>query len=128
VDASAILAILLAESDAALFAEALLKAARRYLSPVNYLEAAIVFEIRGSVLARRTLDVFLEEADIQVGEVTASQARIAREAYRDFGKGVHPAGLNLADCFAYAMAKELRMPLLYKGEDFSKTDIRAALG
>ena len=71
------------------------------------------------------LDAFLEEAGIEIAPVTPSQARLAREAHRRFGRGNHPARLNLGDCFAYALAKEAGEPLLYKGADFAQTDLRA---
>jgi ribonuclease VapC len=73
------------------------------------------------------LDLFLMEAAVEVVPVTAGQARIARDAYRRFGKGNHPAGLNYGDCFAYALAKERDLPLLFKGDDFVRTDLRPAL-
>ena len=81
---------------------------------------------RDPVLSRR-LDSFLHQALITVEPVTVEQARIAREAYRDYGKGRHRAGLNLGDCFAYALAKEKGEPLLFKGNDFRKTDVEPAI-
>jgi ribonuclease VapC len=73
------------------------------------------------------LDLFLAEAGVEIVPVTAAQARLAREAHRRFGKGNHPANLNFGDCFAYALAKERDLPLLFKGEDFTRTDLRPAL-
>ena len=122
IDASAVLAILLDEQEARVFAAAMAQADERYISPVNYVEAAIVLDRRASAVGRRSLDALLEQARIEIAAVSPRQAAIAREAYRDFGKGSHPAGLNLGDCFAYALAMELRVPLLFKGSDFHQTD------
>jgi ribonuclease VapC len=95
---------------------------------VNYVEAAAVVDgNRDPVLSRR-FEQLLADAVIAIEPVTLAQARIAREAYRDFGKGSgHPARLNLGDCFAYALAKEKDEPLLFKGQDFAHTDIAPAL-
>jgi ribonuclease VapC len=79
-------------------------------------------------VASRRFDDLFREADLIIEEVTEAQARIAREAYRDFGKGSgHPAGLNFGDCFAYALAKTTGEPILFKGDDFSRTDLSPAL-
>jgi len=95
------------------------------MSAVSYVEAgAVVDNNRNPVLSRR-LDDLLRDVGIGVEPVTLNQARIAREAYRDFGKGRHRAGLNLGDCFAYALAKEKGEPLLFKGDDFCYTDIES---
>ena len=96
-------------------------------SAVNYVEAAIVIDSGKSSISSRRFDDFFREADIAVESVTPEQARIAREAYRDFGKGRHRAGLNLGDCFAYALAKEKGEALLFKGDDFCHTDIEPAI-
>lgn len=89
--------------------------------------AIVIYESRDPVASRR-FDEFIKEAELIVVPVTAMQARIAREAYRDFGKGSgHPARLNFGDCFSYALAKERGEKLLYKGEDFRKTDVTAAM-
>jgi ribonuclease VapC len=98
-----------------------------WISAASYLETGIVVDgARNPSLSRR-LDVFLESAEIRFAPVTEDQARIAREAYRDFGKGSgHAAQLNFGDCFAYALARDLGEPLLFKGDDFAKTDIRPA--
>ena len=93
------------------------------MSAVSYVEAAVVVDSsRNPVLSRR-FDDLLRDAEISVEPVTLNQARIAREAYRDFGKGRHRAGLNFGDCFAYALAKEKGEALLFKGDDFRHTDI-----
>ncbi len=123
-DASAVIAILRDEPEAVLLADAIEKAAHRQLSVVNYVEAAAVIDSARDPIASRRLDEFLEEAEISIESVTEAQGQIARQAYRDFGKGSgHPARLNFGDCFAYALAKAKRQPLLFKGEDFSRTDI-----
>jgi ribonuclease VapC len=127
IDASAVLAILLSEKDAGRFAEAIQNAEARRMSAVNYLEAALVIDNRGDAMARREFDGFLRRAEIVIEPVTHQQAQIAREAYRDFGKGRHRAGLNFGDCISCALAKVFDEQLLYKGDDFSQTDIRSAL-
>jgi ribonuclease VapC len=126
IDASAVLAILLGERDAQVFARAIENADLCRMSAVNYLEAALVIDNRGDAVAHREFDRFVRRARIQIEPVTFEQAQIARAAYRDFGKGRHPARLNLGDCFAYALAKLVDEPLLFKGRDFSRTDIRLA--
>jgi ribonuclease VapC len=124
VDTSALIAILRDESDAKVFAVAVADADHRRLSAANYLETAIVIDGSRSPIASRRLDDLLREAEIVIEPVTEQQAQIAREAYRDFGRGsAHPAGLNFGDCFAYALAKTFREPLLFKGDDFVHTGI-----
>ncbi|MFZ0214436.1 MAG: type II toxin-antitoxin system VapC family toxin [Candidatus Dormiibacterota bacterium] len=120
VDTSAIIAILRDEAGAA----ALARARAPKISAATYLETAIVVDAnRDPVLSRRFDDV-LSVAGVEVQSVTREQAEVARQAYRDFGKGSrHPAGLNLGDCFAYALAHAAREPLLFKGADFSETDV-----
>jgi ribonuclease VapC len=128
VDSSAVIAILRAEPDAAAFAQAIAAAAERRMSAVNFVESAALIDASRDPIASRRFDDFMQEAGIAVEAVTKAQARIAREAYRDFGKGSgHPARLNFGDCFAYALAKALREPLLYKGGDFARTDVASAL-
>jgi ribonuclease VapC len=97
------------------------------MSSANYLEAAIVVDANRNPLLSRRFDDLIAGTGIIVESVTRDQAEIARAAYRDFGKGSgHPAGLNFGDCFAYALARARREPLLFKGDDFSKTDVAAA--
>ncbi len=129
VDTSVLVAIIRGEPDAQFFSTALENADSARMSAANYLEAGIVIDgSRNPVLARK-LDAVIEEALIHIEPITERQARIAREAYRDFGKGSgHPAGLNFGDCFAYALARDLGEPLLFKGGDFAKTDVRRAAG
>ena len=126
VDTSVIIAILRDESDVEELVDALDSADTRRLSAASYLEAAVVTDgNRDPVLSRR-LDSLLQESLIEIETVTVEQARIAREAYRDFGKGQHRAGLNFGDCFVYALAKVKGEPLLCKGEDFKRTDLEIA--
>lgn len=128
VDTSALIAILRAEPDAADFAEAIEAATSRRMSAANYLEAAVVMDSARDPIVSRRFDELCTAADIRIEPVTEAQARTAREAYRDFGRGSgHPAGLNFGDCFAYALAKDTREPLLYKGKDFIHTDLASAL-
>ena len=128
VDTSALIAILRAEPDAAAVARALVEADAARLSAANFVEAAAVIDGSRDPIASRRYDDLLREAGIVVEPVTEVQARLARQAYRDFGKGSgHPAQLNLGDCFAYALAKDADEPLLYKGTDFAATDIASAL-
>jgi ribonuclease VapC len=128
IDTSAVIAILRAEPDAATFASAIEQATVRRLSAANFVEAAAVIDGSRDPVASRKLDDLLAEAEISIVPVTATQARLARDAYRDFGRGSgHPASLNFGDCFAYALAKESGEPLLFKGDDFTHTDIVAAV-
>lgn len=127
VDTSAVLAILFDEPDAATYAQAMSEADSLRMSAVNFVEAAIVVEVQTRSLGSRQFDAFFRRAGIVIEAVTEEQAHAARQAFTDFGKGHHAAGLNFGDCFAYALAKVTREPLLFKGRDFSKTDIPAAL-
>lgn len=128
VDTSALLAVLLGEPERGPFVEALTSAGQAQISAASYLELAIVIDRpRQPVLSRR-LDEAIEQLGIEVVPVTAAQARIARQAYRDFGRGSgHPAQLNFGDCFSYALAVDTREPLLWKGDDFGHTDVRPAV-
>jgi len=127
IDTSALLAILRAEPEARSCAEAIERADVCKISAGNFLEAAIVIDVGGDPVASRRLNELIEVANIVVEPVTDEQARIGREAYRDFGKGSgHPAQLNFGDCFAYALAKASAEPLLFIGMDFGRTDLRSA--
>ena len=126
VDSSAVLAVLFAEPDAARYARAIGRASTCRMSAASFLETAIVAESRGGSAAAHALDVFLDRAGMELAPVTPAQARAARRAWQRFGKGNHPAGLNFGDCFSYALAESAREPLLFKGEDFARTDIEAA--
>lgn len=128
IDASAVIAILRDEPEAEGCAAAIEAASGRRISAANFVEAAIVIDASRDPVASRRLDDLLREAQIAIAPVTEAQARIAREAYRDYGRGSgHPARLNVGDCFAYALARETGEPLLFKGEDFIHTDVTAAL-
>ncbi len=127
VDSSAIIAILLHEPDARRYAAALQAASRRRLSVANALEASIVAESRGGAAAGDDLDRFVQRFAFELAPVTAEQLAAARRAWRRFGRGNHPAGLNFGDCFAYALAETTGEPLLFKGGDFALTDVEAAL-
>ena len=127
IDTSAIVAILRQEPEARRFAEAIEAAPVRRVSATTYVEIGAVIDGARDPVASRLVDELLATAGIIIEPVTAAQARIAREAYRDFGKGSgHAAGLNFGDCFAYALAKATGEPLLFKGDDFSRTDVAAA--
>ena len=127
VDTSAIVAILRKEPEAEAFVRALKRARTRRLSAASYVEAAIVVDAERDPVASARLDQFLTRISAVIEPVTVEQAGVARAAYRDFGRGSgHPAKLNFGDCFAYALAKTTGEPLLFKGEDFSHTDVAAA--
>ena len=126
VDSSAVLAVLYRDPDAERFETAIASVPSSRMSIANALEASIVVEGRGDMAAGHALDLFLKEAMIELAPVTAEQLEAARRAWRRFGKGSHPAALNFGDCFAYALAEVTGEPLLFKGEDFARTDIEAA--
>src|SRR5687767_11323213 len=126
VDASALLAIVLGEPDRERFYVSLGRARSPAVSAVNYVEAGIRADREKLPGRGEFLDEVIDRFGVTVAAVTPEQARIAREAYRRYGKGKHRAGLNLGDCFAYALAKARREPLLFKGEDLKHTDIAAA--
>ena len=125
-DSSVIVAILSGEPEAQSFADAIAGAPSREISAVNYVEVAVVIDSRDDPVFSRKIDDLLREAQVGIEPVTVEQARIARAAYRDFGKSRHRAGLNFGDCFAYALAKDKGEPLLFKGDDFSRTDVERA--
>lgn len=127
IDSSALIAILFDEPDAARFANAIAQASTCRISATNYVEAAIVVESQ-STAGGQQFNALIRRAGIVIEPVTEEHAFLARQAYADFGKGRYPAGLSFGDCFSYALAKATRQPLLFKGNDFSKTDIEAALG
>ena len=125
VDTSAVLAVIFEEAEAAVFAEILAGSETTLCSSVSLLEAGIVIKARKGRAAEKDFRDFLALARIKVVEFSASQSAIAMQAWRKYGKGNHKAGLNLGDCCAYALSKDLRQPLLYKGNDFSRTDVAA---
>jgi len=126
IDASALLAIIFEEVEADRFLNLIADAQGRAISPVNLVEAAIKADDPRHSAKGRALDAAVSALSIEIAPITGEQGQIAREAYRNYGKGRHPARLNLGDCFAYALAKARREPLLFKGEDFSKTDVEVA--
>lgn len=126
IDTSALVAILLAESDATQYEWKISMAWPRRMSMVALLEATMVIEGRGGPAAGRDLDLFVQEAEIELMPVTRPHIEAARDAWRRFGKGNHPAALNFGDCFAYALASTTGEPLLFKGDDFALTDVEAA--
>ena len=127
IDTSALLAILFDEPDGPVLLRLVVEAPTRLMSAANAVEAWIVADRHANPAKARALDELIETVGIDIEPVTVSQARIAREAYKNYGKGNHPAGLNYGDCFAYALAKATGQPLLFKGEDFTQTDIQAVL-
>jgi ribonuclease VapC len=129
IDTSALVAILRNEPEAKDCALAIERNPTRRVSAANFVETALVIDGSRDPIASRRFDDLIKVARIVVEPVTEAQARTAREAYRDFGKGSgHPAKLNFGDCFAYALAKTTGEPLLFKGDDFIHTDIIPARG
>ena len=126
VDSSALLAVLFREPDAERYEAALGVAPVCRMSLANVFEASIVWESRGGAAAGHEFDLFMEQVGIEMVPVTAAHVAEARQAWRRFGEGNHPAALNFGDCFAYALAAVAGEPLLFKGEDFALTDIEAA--
>ena len=127
IDTSAFLAILQDEPDRRSFTEAIGAAAVRRTSAATFVEASMVLQSRYGAEGVQRLDMLLEAARIEVMAVDPAQARMARRAFVDFGKGRHPAGLNYGDCFTYALARQLGEPLLCKGDDFAQTDLDLVL-
>ena len=128
IDSSALVAILAKERGYEPYRRALERNTDLRLSAGTYLEIGIVVDRHPNKLLGRAFDQLLLAAEISIETVTENQARIARAAYRDFGRGSgHPARLNFGDCFAYALAIERGEPLLFQGDDFSHTDVRSAL-
>ena len=127
VDTSALLAILQAEPESRRIAEAIESVSQPTISVVSFVEASIVLDARHGAEGRDRLDRVIRESRMEIAPVDLEQAQLAREAFRDFGKGRHPARLNFGDCFVYALARQRGEPLLFKGDDFTRTDIRAAV-
>lgn len=126
VDASALVAILFREPEKDSFRELIARDPEPVMSPFNFIEAAVRADGLGEEMSEG-FDLLFRETGIRIAAGDERQARLAREAYMRFGKGNHPAKLNLGDCFAYALAKARNEPLLFKGDDFRHTDIEAAL-
>jgi len=127
VDTSALVAIFFGEAEQEVFVRRIHAAENCRISVVNHLELFMVIEHRLGAESSRQVDFFFDRAQIAVEPVTLEQGRLARQAFLDFGKGRHPAGLNFGDCFAYALARATGQPLLFKGDDFSTTDLVSAL-
>jgi ribonuclease VapC len=127
VDTSSLLAIFLAEPERKGFLELITQAETRLISVANALETGIVLEARRGEAAGREFDLFLHHANFDVVSVDSEQMEIARLAWRKYGKGRHAAGLNFGDCFAYALAKVMDQPILFKGDDFKQTDLSPVL-
>ncbi len=123
IDTSALIAVLQDEPERKAFNEAIEAADRRAMSVASFVEASMIVESRSGPDGVRTLDLFIAKAGIELVAVDADQAHVARTAFRVYGKRRHPAGLNFGDCFAYALARTLGEPLLFKGSDFSLTDV-----
>lgn len=123
IDTSALIAILQDEPERRAFNEAIEAADRRAMSVASFVEASMIVETRFGPDGVRSLDLFIAKAGIELVAVDANQAHVARTAFRVYGKRRHPAGLNFGDCFAYALARTLGEPLLFKGSDFSLTDV-----
>ena len=127
IDTSAVVAILFQEPDQRRYDEAIADAAVRLVSAVTRVELACVVEGRKGEDGRERLERFFRLTGADVVAVTPAQADLAIDAFRRYGKGRHPAGLNIGDCFSYALAMSTGSPLLFKGDDFGRTDVRAAL-
>lgn len=128
VDSSALVAILRSEPEEQAFSMMLDEAKSLSLSAATYLEISIVIDSRREPAMSREFDDLLDRFSIVIEPVTVEQAQIARQAYRDYGRGSgHPANLNFGDCFSYALARAKREPILFKGDDFHHTDLRAAV-
>jgi ribonuclease VapC len=125
-DTSALAAILFGEPEAVRYIQLIHDADHCLISVPNFVELSIVIEGQIGPDAGRQCDVFFRRAGIIIEPFTVEHGHLARQAFLDFGKGRHPAGLNFGDCFAYALAKATGEALLFKGQDFSKTDIKAA--
>jgi ribonuclease VapC len=121
------MAVLLGESEADEFARLVAESDGCSISAVSFVEASIIAESNAGDGGLRRLDEFLRTAKVTIGAVDEECARTARQAYSEFGKGRHPAGLNLGDCFSYALAKVSGEPLLFKGNDFRQTDVRTVV-
>ena len=126
IDTSALVALLDQESEAERIALALASSSERILSAANLVEIGIVMQARRGDDGVRDLDLLLAKLKVDIAAVTADHADIARKAFRRYGRGRHAANLNFGDCFAYALAKEKSVPLLFKGDDFGRTDVLMA--
>ena len=124
IDTSALIAILLGEPDAEAFAVAIADDPKKLISAFSALEVSIVIEAKKGEAGGRELDLLLHRSQIEIVAMDSEQAELARNAWRTFGKGRHPAGLNIGDCCSYALSKSSDEPLLFKGDDFSKAGLK----
>jgi len=127
IDTSAIIAILWDEPERGAFNDAIAQAGKRQMSAATFVEASMVIEASRGYEGLRDFDLFVAAAGIELVPVDAEQAQLARQAFHNYGKGHHTAGLNYGGCFSYALAKATGLPLLFKGDDFLQTDIEAAV-
>jgi ribonuclease VapC len=127
IDSSALVAILRDEPERRPFIDAIVDLGKPRLSAATYVEASMIMELRLGDRGGREIDVLMEDVGIAIVPVDQAQAKIAREAFRRFGKGRHRASLNFGDCFVYALARTLDAPVLFKGNDFTLTDLKRAL-
>lgn len=127
IDTSALVAILTDEPERVQFVESIEAADSRLLSAATFVETSIVIESRYGAEGLRDLDLFLATAGAEIVPIDGDQALVARRAFSRFGKGRHRAGLNFGDCFSYALATSRAEPLLFKGDDFVRTDVGVAL-
>jgi len=127
IDTSAMVAVLKREAEAETFLEIMVEAERCFLSAVGHFETSMVMIGRGEPELADGLDAFVEQRAIEIVSYDRELARESRDAFIRFGKGRHPAGLNFGDCVSYALAQAHGLPLLYKGEDFAKTDVVSAV-
>ncbi len=123
IDTSALIAILFGEPEAEFFAKAIANDPKRLISAFNVLETAIVIEAKKGESGAHEFDLLLNCTEIKIVPMNRKQFQLARLAWKTYGKGRHPAGLNIGDCCSYSLAKLVGQPLLFKGDDFSKTDI-----
>lgn len=127
IDSSALIAILLGESDAAVYIKALAESGRKFMSSFTYLETAIVIEARKGPEGALALSELIAAAGIESIALNSSLAEVSLDGWRRYGKGLRPAGLNIGDCASYALARVMHEPLLFKGDDFTHTDVPSAL-
>lgn len=127
IDSSALFAILLQESEAERIARAIALDPSRLMSAATWLEISLAVFMRVGEEGLRSLDLLVAKYHIELVPMTSRQAEIARRAFKQYGKVIHPARLNFGDCIVYGLAKDTGEPLLFKGEDFSKTDIAAVV-
>ena len=125
IDTSALVAVLRDEPERRRLNEAIESTETRFMSTATFVECSIIMEARHGDDGLRAVDLLIADAGVELTPVDVEQARVARRAFSQFGKGRHPAALNFGDCFSYALAKVTGRPLLFKGADFAHTDITA---